>query len=793
MADRLTLGNTSPNPPTTRIGETASAGRGMGTYSKKAGTKPIFESHGEVHSAWDDRDSAMMARRYEESTGYPNLANKPFIQEQAKQAIEESTNSTLNAMEFLRNKWLVLYRLYRGESLAKFTYGRTPLHSPEPFKVVETMHPRIMRAIFGPERWFRMFNAEGQGDDNAKMQEVLCRDQLRQANYRSKQARFVRNGLIYGTAIQKTLWRQETRHVAYRRGRRIPNPERQGTSKVELEKVEQEELIYDGNDSSNVDIFDFYIPPNASSVDEAEWCADRSVWPDYKVKSMGELGHWINLQTLKDDPGTQDTSLGDEFKERKSYSYGVFSPNEMNWAAHIPHYEVFDWWGPLVVESKNGGYETRMCNIVCIDPRGRRLIVRVTEAPYWHQKKPFQAWRPITLEDEFYGIGPLEPIARLSMEKDMKRNLLMAATQLEANPMWAISDDANIPDGQLILQPGLTLRVPDPTKSIAPIHVPQVSDAALKAENVLTMDLRETAGTTSPQMGTQDPFGGSKTATQHTSEVDEANTRILGFIENYENDVIVPMLEQMASNNQQFMSYERVIREVGAVGLSYVDYVTVRPEDLIGRFIIQPLVSHRLSTKGVMTQQLVNLLDRAPVINQMYGPNAVKMPKLLAFILEHGFDIRNVDDFIQLPPEDLRLLTAIDEHECWYHGSVPPRRPDDNDMRHALAHMNEFKSERFKQLDREDPRTAAEARAHTGDHMRKIALLKEQQEKMMMVMQQQATMMGLGSGQGAAGAASPNQDPDSPQVRRNENERGEGGGGETQSEATTNSPNAGAS
>src|SRR5690606_34112720 len=158
--------------------------------------------------------------------------------------------------------------------------------------------------------------------------------------------------------------------------------------------------------------------------------------------------------------------------------------------------------------NEHGNLTTRICNVVMIDPDGLKLIVRVTENPFWHRGLPYQAWRPISLKEEFYGIGALEMIARLSLEKDTKRNLLMASTQLEANPMFAVSDEANVPGGQLIIQPGGTIRTSgDPTKAIVPIHIPKVSDSALKAENVLTVDIRETAGATSPSMGAKDPFG----------------------------------------------------------------------------------------------------------------------------------------------------------------------------------------------------------------------------------------------------------------------------------------------
>lgn len=804
MGDRQELGNTSnalvapQSPPNPRVGIAGQAQRGMGTYSRRDGTKPIDAPYTLTEDAFDDDTKvAQQARLYEESVGYPNLANDPFVVEQAKAAVDAGLKDVFNVMEFLRNKWLILYRLYRGESLATFTYGRTQLHSPEPFKIIETLHPKVLRTLFPTERWFKLYGEQEEHDPAAMCQEALCRDQLRKTRYKSKATRFIREGLIFGTAIQKCYWRQELGEMTYRTGKRIPDPNIPGATEIELGEIKRQELIFDGNEIQNVSIFDFLTSPNASSIEDAEWAADRSGWPDYRVKQMGEMGHWINLEPLKDFPGGRDVSFGDEFKERKSYSYGVFDPREASWAPHVPHYEVIDWWGPLVIKNNRGNLETRLCNVVMIEPKSLQLVVRVTVCPFWHQQKPYQAWRPISLEDEFYGIGSLEMIARLSMEKDMKRMLLMAATQLEANPMWLISDDANIPGGQLIVEPGHAIRVPDIEKSIAPLHVPQVSDSALKAENVLTVDIRETAGATSPSMGGRDPFGDSKTATQHMSEIDEANLRLVPMIEAFEQEVEVPMLNQMTWNNQQFLSYSRVVRDLGPNGLHFQDRYQIRPQDIVGRFLVLPLASHKLSTKMANTQQLVNLLDRAPIINQMYGPQAIKMPKLFAMILEHGFDVRNIDEIVGMPSES-KLLTPSQEHELWYHANVPQRREDDNDMRHILAHFEEMATERFKLLEQKSPGTAARAKTHVMEHMQKLELRQMQQEDMLMQFAQVGAQMGLmqggqGGGGGESpvgGAGGPGQDPNSPKVRNNETDRGEGRA--VKSEGMRRAPNAGA-
>ncbi len=790
MADRLSLGN-STNPPMTRVNSYAAPNRGMGVATRRPNTEPVFAAHDLSETYEDNQNPDKVAKLYAESVGFDNLCGNADVAARARDAVLGCMKDTLNTMEFLRNKWLVLYRLYRGE-ITHQAFS-SALHSPTPFKIVETLHPRIMRTVFGNERWFQLYGV-GESDDVAsKAQEAICRDQFRAMSYRSKASRFVRDGLIYGTAIQKTYWKQELKERAYRKARRVPDPSNPGTTKVELEQVKRAELMFDGNFTQQVPIFDFMAPPGASSIEDAEWCADRSLWPDYKVKQMVELGHWENLEALKDSPGSTNQNFSDEFKERKAYAYGIYDGQNAVQTPHVPHYQVIDWWGPLVISDKDGNYETRICNVVMVEPEGRAIIARVTVNPFWHGKKPYQVWRYIDLSDELYGIGSIETIARLSREKDKKRTLLMNATQLEGNPMWAVSDQSNIPPGQLQAQPGLVVRVPDPKSSIVPLVFPGVSDAALKAENILEAEMREVSGVTAPVIGVNDPMGGaSKTATQSNNDLDEANMRLSDPINNFDMEVTCSMLDQMAWNNMQFCSYPKVIRDVGPMGIRFRDRYTIRPEDLIGQFIVQPLSGFRLATKTTQVQQLINLLDRAPIINQMYGPNAVKMPKLMAYVMEQGFDIRNVDEFIGLPPDETKLLTAIEEHELWYHGNVPPRRADDNDMRHVLAHQEEIAGERFAQLESRDPGTAAAARAHIADHMRKLALLQEQQEQMMMQMAQvQAAQGGAsgGGGGGPEGAAEPGQDPESPKVRSNENERT----AETKSSAMSNAPNEGAS
>src|SRR5690606_5529233 len=110
MADKGFQGQpfTAGSPPNPRTGVEAVASRGMGTYRRRKGTQPVLEPYELTESAArDGTDAEQKARLYEESVGFPNLANDPFVVEQAKGAVLSGVKDVFNVMEFLRNKWLV--------------------------------------------------------------------------------------------------------------------------------------------------------------------------------------------------------------------------------------------------------------------------------------------------------------------------------------------------------------------------------------------------------------------------------------------------------------------------------------------------------------------------------------------------------------------------------------------------------------------------------------------------------------------------------------------------------------
>ena len=774
------------------------AAKGLPPVERRTGTVPTYEMTEEEPAG--SREVEVDARLFQESMGFENLASNPEIREKAKAAVHLCMRDTSTVMEELRNRWLTMYRLYRGDTIAQVVHGQIPLHEPEPFKAVETVHPRMMREIFKQEPIFLLKGHEWEDDEAAKHQIALISDQLHENGWEGVCDLLIRELLIYGTCIQKTFWKQDIREVQYQRVRRVPT-DRPGITKSELVKVEREELVFEGNISKPVSIFDFYGPPTMNP-DDAPWMGDQSLWPSYEIMRMGELGLWLNLNELHGAPGNEGTSLDNEYKEQKAYSAGVYDTREASMSPNVSHYKCLDWWGPLDISGKQKGGKEVMCNVTILDPESKNLVVCVRQHPNWHGEKPYQISRWVALHEELFGIGLIEPVARMSFELDSKKNQYHVATALEANPMMVVDDSANVHDNQLIATPGLVIRgaTADAAK---PFMVPRVSDAALQAMGELKNSIRETHGVTSPISGFQS--GGSKTLGQHTSEVNEASLRILGGLKRFEMELELPMINQMAWNNQQYLSRPKTVRVLGAQGLNFQDRYMVKPEDITGRFKAYAVASERLTTQLVQVQQLINLLDRAPVLNQSMGEEIIKVRPLLLKIFREGFGFKDAAEFITVDPREAGLLSSTEEHEAWMHGVVPRVRDADSHVDHYASHQQFMESEAFTWLEENMPHVAADALKHGVKHLVKLtqdielfgskAATAADQGALTQLAENGEMGGGGGPAAGGRGFNEPGQDPDSPNFRSESpnDDMPKDQEGMNKSEGTRSGPNPGAS
>ena len=186
------------------------------------------------------------------------------------------------AQEPRRADWERYYRLYRGipETIRK---GRANLFIPETFALIETVAPRMRRAIFETRPILRYLPKNQLAADNSDVLTQLVDWQLDRADFETTADRWFRQALSYGTGVLKVSWERKikTQRSVYPvqspvftiAGRQI------GPLTVGYRERDEEVVVYDGPRFDVVDLADFFVDPEATSIHDARWVIHRSCEP----------------------------------------------------------------------------------------------------------------------------------------------------------------------------------------------------------------------------------------------------------------------------------------------------------------------------------------------------------------------------------------------------------------------------------------------------------------------------------------------------------------------------------
>ena len=193
------------------------------------------------------------------------------------------------------DKWKRYYELYRSY-VENRSDGLSNLFIPLVFAAIETVLPRLVEAIFASRPYLAVLPREPQDVDNARVMETLIDYQLvDKMNIVRKFNNWIRECLIYGTAVGKVGWRFETRPRIVR----VPRLEIFGVKFGETTKEEQT-VFYDDPDFEPIDLFDFFIDPDATTIDEAAFCIHRFYRSMSYLKKQAENGIYENIDELEE-------------------------------------------------------------------------------------------------------------------------------------------------------------------------------------------------------------------------------------------------------------------------------------------------------------------------------------------------------------------------------------------------------------------------------------------------------------------------------------------------------------
>ena len=449
-----------------------------------------------------------------------------------------------------KDNWMLYYKLYRNYREHLATKGRANEGLPLAFEWVEIGKSRLFKEFTDRKPYVRVRGQEPADDEPARGIQIYQNYQYGLAKYKQMIYKAASQVYKYGTCIVKYGWKYET-------GRKmIYQPVFPDYPEAGIVPVMQDVVTYDNIFFDVVDLFDFWIDPEAIDIDEAEWCADRVRRTIDYLEGKAKQGIYKNIAALKADlmNGIEDTggSENDPFKIEKRNIEG----HHANLGGLLKPVEI----------------KTYYTNDRIVSIANDKFIIRDEENIYG--RKPFRRGVIIGNEHEFYGIGLIEAGASLARLLEDILNNGLDSLNFVINPERII-DETRIDDAELTSQPGNVIHtVGDVNTAIRWSEMPDISQSLFQFFALLNEVSKRGTGITDYITG---QGGGSDTATEAQLMTSQSTLRINSHIEMFGDTLVGPLAGDVHELNKYFVTDEKYVR-VTAMGKNPYELVRITPD-----------------------------------------------------------------------------------------------------------------------------------------------------------------------------------------------------------------------
>ena len=446
-----------------------------------------------------------------------------------------------------RENWEKYYKIYRNYRDDLAVMGRSNLGLPVGFEWVEVVRARLYQKFAGKRPYVRVKGREPMDESPARGIQIYQNYQYDLADYKRFIYDVLSQVLIYGTGIGKRFWKyEEAERWAF-----TPSDPYDSSSPMMREK--KTVVTYDNVAFELVDLFDFRVDPEATTIGDARWCAHRVYRTVDYLEKMAKLGIYYNIKDLVRE--VEEGSSGTTADANKIGRLQVegHDATKSGTVKPIECWEYCDENNVFVVA--NGKY-----------------VIRNEKNEYG--EKPYEVGKIISTPHEFYGIGLIEiggPSARL-MEDLM--NSAMDNISFSVNKMFVV-DENRIEDSELQSRPGGMIHVSGDVNSA--LRELEFTNVAADITNILAVVNDFSKRST----GVNDYLTGSAdrraTATEASLLTNQAAKRIDMHIEEFGNTFVRPLAEAVHRLNSRFVTTEKVLRVTGTARDPY-ETVKITPE-----------------------------------------------------------------------------------------------------------------------------------------------------------------------------------------------------------------------
>lgn len=367
--------------------------------------------------------------------------------------------------------------------------------------------------------------------------------------------------------------------------------------------------------------FNVYVDPEATSMDDIKWIAQKIVRSVEDVKNDERYKRSVR-NDIKGDSAPRE--FQDPWERNRS------------WRAHATK----DMERVTIWEFYDVQYDQ-----MCVFAHGSKdFLIEPRTMPY-EFGHPFIMLRNYDVPDHFYPIGDLEAIEPLQAELNRSRSDMMNHRKRYARK-YLYKKGAFDAEGRAALEStkdGAMIPVVDENQPLSDVvmPLPQVPmDANLyQYSEVIESDIDRVSGISEYQRGGLPEI--RRTATEASIVQDAANARSADKLALVE-EVIREVAERLVQLAQQFLTGEQVARIVGSSGQNV--WVPFDPEDIEGEFDFEVEAgSTQPQNETFRRQQAVQMLNTMAPFMDAGIINPVEMAR---YALQFGFGIKNPERFL---------------------------------------------------------------------------------------------------------------------------------------------------
>lgn len=486
----------------------------------------------------------------------------------------------------LFSKFNDYYRIYRGKlDNQKQAYeGRARLFINFCYSTVETILPRMVANRPKIEIAPRKGEAIESSTNLKKVLDYFW-DVI---NMRRKLKQWVKQMLLYGVGVVRTGW------------------DFRAEQGIDCPKVEP------------VDLFDWYVDPFASTLEDA----------DYVIQVFTR-----DIEEVKANPrykNTEKLSPETEIDENKELriSIGNLISRQPSDRKKV---KIVDYWGKY--DLNGDGLEEESHIVIS----GSTVLLEEPN-PYIHGRKPFVVITDNDLPNEFWAIGEVEPLESLQYELNDVRNQRMDNVTQILHKMWKVLKGADVDEDELVFRPNGIVHTGD-MEGLEPIITPDVTMSAYNEETLIKQDFEKISGVVDygTGVGATRRTPTQTTATGMALQMEVGNQRLIYKLDNIE-EGIKELGEQLVALIQQYLTSEVAIRITGEKGTIWQ---TVLPEDIQGQFDIFVEAGSTLpSNKIIQRQEAREALATVAPFAQIAGINLKYFIKKLL----ESYDWQNLEE-----------------------------------------------------------------------------------------------------------------------------------------------------